>query len=108
MQDNPSTDHQSENVPDAEAWEIAFKPYSQHQHANSAYDLARLLMTVKHLLQEQPPRLAGVVTALNEAADVLFPMTDFHESAHDLYKVAIEGLATTAHEDLMKTLRIRF
>ena len=93
---------------DPEAWEIAFKPYSERQHADSAFDLARKLIAVKQLLEEKPPRISGVITALNEAAETLFPMTEFHQSAFELYKIAIEGRATTAHEDLLKTLGITF
>jgi|SRR5215213_10993702 len=93
---------------DTEAWEIAFKPYSERQHADSAFDLARKLMAVKQLLEEKPPRISGVITALNEAAETLFPMSEFHQGAYELYRTAIEGRATTADEDLMKTLGIRF
>jgi len=54
MQDNPSTD----NPPiDAEAWEIAFKPYGAYPKA--AYDLARHLMAVRQFLQTQPPDVAA-------------------------------------------------
>jgi hypothetical protein len=99
----------TENVSiDAEAWETAFKPYSEHQHANSAYDLARLLMIVKRLLQVQPPQVSQAIATLDDAADVLFPMSEFHQGAYELYRIAIEGRATTAHEDLMKTLGIAF
>ena len=99
----------TENIPlDAETWETAFKPYSEPQHANSAYDLARLLMIVKKLLQAQPPQVSQAIATLDEAADVLFPMSEFHQGAYELYRIAIEGRATTAHEDLMKTLGITF
>ena len=59
-------------------------------------------------LQVQPPRVSGVIAALDEATEVLFPMTEFHQSAYELYKISIEGRATTAYEDLLKTLGIRF
>ena len=65
----------TETIPlDAEAWQTAFKPYSEPQHANSAYDLARLLMIVKRLLQAQPPQVSQAIATLDDAADVLFPM----------------------------------
>lgn len=99
----------TENIPlDAEAWETAFTPYSEPQHANSAYDLARLLMIVKRLLQAQPPQVSQAIATLDVAADVLFPLSEFHQGAYELYRIAIEGRATTAHEDLMKTLGIAF
>jgi len=99
----------TENISlDSEAWETAFKPYSEPPHANSAYDLARLLMIVKRLLQAQPPQVSQAIATLDEAADVLFPMSEFHQGAYELYRIAIEGRATTAHEDLMNTLGIAF
>jgi hypothetical protein len=99
----------TENVPiDAEAGRTGFKPYGEYQHANSAYDLARLLMIVKQLLHAEPPQVSQAIATLDEAADVLFPMSEFHRGAYELYRIAIEGRATTAHEDLMKTLGITF
>ena len=57
MQNSPNT----ENPPiDAEAWEIAFKPYAAYP--KSAHDLARHLMAVKQFLQTQPPDVSGKST----------------------------------------------
>ena len=103
MQDNPNTD----NPPiDAEAWEIALKPYASYP--NAAYDLARYLMAVKQLLQTQPPEVSAAVGTLDEACEILFPFTQFHEAGYDLYRIAIEGRATRAHEDLMDSLGIKY
>jgi len=103
MQDNPNT----ENPPiDAEAWEIAFKPYGAYP--NSAYDLARHLMAVKQFLQTQPPDLFGAAEALDDACEVLFPLTEFSQGAHELYRIVIEGRATRAHEALMDSLGIKY
>jgi hypothetical protein len=106
MPDNPNTNNQSETAAiDAEAWEIAFKPYSAYP--NSAYDLARHLMAVKQFLQTQPPDLFGAAEALDDACEALFPLSEFHTAGHDLYRIAIEGRATRAHEALMNSLGIR-
>jgi len=93
---------------DPEAWEVAFEPYNQPQHATTAYNLARCLMEVKSLLEEQPPRISSAITVLDEAVEVLFPMTEFHHGAYELYKLAIEARATKAHEDLMNNLGIKY
>lgn len=109
MQYNPNTDNQDESAPvDAEAWEIAFKPYAEHQHANSAYDLARQLMAIKRCLQTQPPDVSLAAATLDEACQVLFPFSEFHKAGYDLYRIAIEGRATRAHENLMDSLGIRY
>lgn len=103
MQDNPNT------APvDAEAWEIAFKPYAEHQHAHSAYDLARKLMAVKQCLQTQPPQVSLAAATLDEACEVLFPFSEFHKAGHDLFRIVIEGRATRAHENLLDSLGIRY
>ena len=103
MPDNPSTD----NPPtETEAWEIAFKPYATD--AEAAFDLARRLMEVKQYLKTTPPDLSMAVEALDEAAELLFPFTEFHKTAYDLYLTFIEGTPTKAQEDLMDSLGIRY
>jgi len=103
MPDNPNTD----NPPiDAEAWEIAFKPYSAYP--KSAYDLARNLMAVKQFLQTQPPDISGAASALDEACQVLFPFSEFHAAGYELYRTVIEGRAERTHEALMDSLGITY
>src|SRR6185312_12952605 len=97
MPNNPNTDHDNESASlDAEDWEIALKPYFGYPEA--ALDLARNLMTIREYLKATPPDVPNAVTALNEAADSLFPLTRFHKSAHDLYRTYIEGRAARAQE----------
>ena len=108
MQDNPNTSENESAPVDAEAWEIAFKPYAEHQHANAAYDLARQLMAVKQCLLTQPPQVSLAATTLDEACDALFPFSEFHKAGYDLYRIAIEGRATRAHEALMDSLGITY
>jgi hypothetical protein len=101
------TENSPEIVPvDAEAWEIAFKPYCAYPKA--AYDLARHLMAVKQFLECQPPDVLGAVAALDEAAEVLYPFSEFHKAGLELYRIAIEGHATRAHEALMDSLGITY
>jgi hypothetical protein len=96
-----------ETVPvDPEAWEIAFQPYGTYPRA--AYDLARHLMAVKQLLECQPPDVHGAAAALDEAVEVLYPLSDFNKAGHELYRIAIEGRATRAHEALMGSLGITY
>lgn len=105
MNQTPKPD--SENVPlDAEDFEIAFKPYGAYPDA--ALDLARRFITIKEFLQSQPPDIPQAMAALDEAVDVLFPLTRFHKAGYDLYRTYIEGRATRAHEAQMESLGIRF
>jgi len=107
MPNHPNTDNENEIASlDAEDWEIAFKPYFGYPDA--ALDLARNLMTIRECLKTTPPDVPTAVAALNEAADSLFPLTNFHKGAHDLYRTYIEGRATRAHEALMQSLGVKF
>jgi hypothetical protein len=107
MPDNPNTSENESAPVDAEAWEIAFKPYAEHQHARSAYDLARKLMAVKQCLLTQPPEVSLAATTLEGACDALFPLSEFYKAGYDLFRLAIEGRATRADENLMDGLGIR-
>jgi hypothetical protein len=91
---------------DPEAWQIAFRPYGANPSA--ALDLARDLIAIKQLLQAQPPDVRAAIAALDDAADALFPLTEFHRAGYDLYRTLLERGATTAHEALMDSLGIKF
>ena len=107
MQHDPNTEHENEDAPiEAEAWENALKPYASYP--NAAYDLARYLTAIKQHLRVKPPQVSAAARELNEACDILFPFTHFHEAGYDLYRVAIAGRATRAQEDLMESLGIRY
>ena len=101
----------AQNLPEplpieTEAWELALKPYASD--AGAAYDMARRLMEIKQYLKATPPNVSLAVLALDDAADLLFPFTDFHRTTNELYRVAIEGHATGAQEGLMESLGIRY
>jgi len=106
MNETPKPDATESPYPDAEDWEIAFKPYAAYPEA--ALDLARRFIAIKVFLQSQPPDVPLAIEALDEAIDVLFPLTHFHTGGHDLYRTYIEGRATRAHEALMETLGVKF
>ena len=103
MPDNPNTE-----IPpiDAEAWDIAFEPYAQHP--TTAYAMALALMSVKQLLQTRPPHISIAAASLDEACHSLFQFSQFRAAGYDLYRTAIEGRATTEHENLMDSLGIRY
>ena len=107
MPNNRNTESASENPSlDAEDWEIALKPYEGYP--DEALDLARSFMAIREYLKNTPPDVQEAVAALNEAAEVLFPLTEFHKGAYDLYRIFIEGRATRAHEALMESLGVKF
>jgi hypothetical protein len=81
---------------ESEQWELAFKPYATDTMA--AFDLARRLMEVKRYLQTKPPSVTLAKSALAEACELLFPFTEFHKAAFDLYLTAIDGNPTRARK----------
>jgi len=102
MQDNPNTENLSL---DTEDWQIAFEPYSGHPDA--ALSLGRLLMILSQSLKSKTPDVPQALSAIDEAAEVLYSHSDFHKGAYELYRVAIEGRATRAQEALIETLGVR-
>jgi hypothetical protein len=106
MQEDPTTGETEIAPIEAEAWNIAFEPYSEHP--TTAYGLARVLMAVKQLLQTKPPHVSIAATSLDEACESLFAFTQFREAGYDLFRTVIEGRATTAHEDLLDSLGIKY
>ena len=90
----------------AEAWETAFEPYSEDPI--SAYVLARCLVALKQFLQTQPPNVSHAAASLDEACQSLFEFSQFREAGYDLFRVAIEGRATRAQENLMESLGIKY
>lgn len=96
-----------EPVPiDTEQWEIALKPYKSD--AEAAFDMARRLMEVKRYLETKPPNMYAAAQALDEAAELLFPFTQFYDAAYDLYLAFIDGHPTRAQEELMESLGIKY
>ncbi len=101
-----SDDNQVEEPLDAEDWEIALEAYAAYPDA--AFGLARHLMAVRGFLQSHPPDVLRAIAALNQAAEALYPHTEFHKSSYELYRIAIEGRVTSAHEALMESLGVKF
>ena len=101
------SENHSEGPPlDTQDWEVALCPYIAHSDA--AVSLARLLVTIRALLQHQPPNVAEAIAALDQAVEALFPLTDFHKGSYELFRTYVEGHATRAHESLMDGLGIRY
>jgi hypothetical protein len=107
MPDDVITDKEEESAPiETGAWEIAFNPYARD--AAAAFDLARRLLEVKRLLLTNPPNVSLAKAALDDACELLFPLTEFRQVAYDLYLTALDGHPTKAQEDLMGSLGIKY
>ena len=105
--DNENDDDEREPIQiETDQWEIALKPYAND--ADAAFDMARRLISVRRFLRAKPPHVSTAAEALEEACELLFPFTQFHEAGYDLYRVAIEGRPTRAQENLMESMGIRY
>jgi hypothetical protein len=106
MQDNPSTNPESDNsYPDAEDWQIVLEPYFAHPEA--ALGLARCFAAIREYLKRTPPEVLRTVDALDLAIEALFEHTRFQSGAFDLYQSMIEGHADRAHETLAESLGVK-
>lgn len=103
MQENPNTDDQ---LVDAENWAIAFEPYEGKPSAalNLGFNLAVLRTELDMMLIKSQP----VMEALDLAMEVLFPFTEFHDAAFDLFIRLTEGQLTKEEEQMLNALGIKF
>jgi hypothetical protein len=112
MQDNPNTeDPNTENpveskVLDTEDWQLAFEPYAGHP--GNALTLGFNFVVLKRCITVEPLKLQEAVEALDQAMEVLFRHTQFHEVAYGLFHKLIEGQLTLEEEERLKSLGLKF
>jgi hypothetical protein len=78
---------------DAENWKIVFKVYAGHPIL--ALTLAYQLIAIKQSLQRGQKGIPDAMAGLDLAIEGLYPHTDFHKMARELYRRTIEGTITT-------------
>jgi len=106
MQDNRSTENQSQHyLVDPQDWATAFEPYEDKPDAalRLGLNLAILRTELDMLLIKSQP----VIDALDDALEILFPFTSFHDASLDLFIKFTEGKLTFDEEQLLNALGIR-
>ena len=109
MQDNPNTDNTDTQTHeldiDREDWEIAFEPLGKN-----SYPVLRLgfnFATLRKYLDSQLFKPRPVMEALDEAMEVLFAYTEFHDVGFNLFLKFSEGKLTLEEEQMLKALGVK-
>ena len=106
MQDNRNTDNPTRHdLVDPEDWAIAFEPYEEKPDAalRLGLNLAILRTELDMLLIKSRP----VIEALDDAMEILFPYTSFHDASLDLFIRFTEGKLTFDEEQVLNALGIK-
>jgi hypothetical protein len=114
MQDNPNitddTDDTHEPIRDLlierEDWELAFEPFEGNAYA--ALKLGSTLAMLRTFLEGQLFKSGQVIEALNEAMEVVFPYTEFHDASFTLFVRFAEGKLTYDEEQMLTALGVKF
>jgi hypothetical protein len=106
MPNNRNTDNQSEQPLDNIDWEIAFVAYEGNPGA--ALMLAFNLVILESYLSIEPIKIQEAIAGIHRGVEVLFPYTQFHDVAHDMFLRLVEGRLTSEEEDILKSLGIKF
>ena len=110
MQDNPTTDKTDAQTPefdlDREDWEQAFEPLEKNSFP--VLKLGFNFAMMRQYLDTQLFKPRPVMEALDEAMDVLFAMTEFHDVGFNLFLKFSEGRLTLEEEQILTALGIKF
>lgn len=107
MPEDPNTDNQTQPLLlDREDWELAFEPLEGQAYAalKLGFTLARLRMYLNAQLFKPRP----VMEALDQAMEVLFPYTEFHDISFGLFLRFTEGKLTYDEEQMLNALGVKF
>lgn len=97
----------TENPPlSAEDWELALEPYADNPGA--ALSLGSLFMILRSYLTTKPRQIEVAIEGLDQAMEILFPFTEFHEVSFVLFRRLADGKLTRDEEKLLETLGIRY
>lgn len=102
MQNNPNTNNQ---LVDTEDWATAFEPYDEKpdQALRLGLNLAILRTELDSLLIKSQP----VMESLDDAMEMLFPYTSFHDASLDLFLRFTEGKLTFEEEQLLNAMGVK-
>src|ERR1041385_4833700 len=102
MQHNPNTDTY---LVDPEDWAIAFEPYEDKPDAalRLGLNLAILRTELDSMLIKSQP----VMESLDDALEILFPFTSFHDASLDLFLKFTEGKLTFDEEQLLNAMGVK-
>lgn len=110
MPDNPITQNTNIQIPefdlDREDWEQAFEPLEKNSFP--VLKLGFNFAIMRQYLDTQLFKPRPVMEALDEAMDVLFAMTEFHDVGFNLFVKFSEGQLTLQEEQILEALGVKF
>ena len=109
MQNDPNTDNNTDTQAreidiDREDWELAFEPLEKNTYPvlKLGFTFAIMRKYLDGLLIKPRP----IMEALDEAMEVLFPLTQFHDVAFNLFLKYAEGQLTIDEEQMLNALGV--
>ena len=109
MQNNPTTDNTHTQTPefdlDREDWEQAFEPLEKNTYP--VLKLGFNFAMLRKYLDSQLIKPRPVMEALDEAMDVLFGLTEFHDMGFNLFLKFSEGQLTFEEEQMLNALGVK-
>ena len=102
MQNNPNT---NTYLVDPEDWAVAFEPYEEKpdQALRLGLNLSMLRTELDGMLIKSQP----VMESLDDALEILFPFTSFHDASLDLFLRFTEGKLTFDEEQLLNAMGVK-
>jgi hypothetical protein len=109
MQDNPNTDNTDTQTHeldmDREDWELAFEPLGKNSYA--VLRLGFNFAIMRKYLDGQLFKPRPVMETLDEAMEVLFELTEFHDVSFNLFLKFTEGQLTFEEEQMLRALGVK-
>ena len=109
MQDNPNTDNTDTQTHELdlyrEDWEEAFEPLEKNSFP--VLKLGFNFAILRKYLDGQLFKPRPVMEALDEAMDVLFGLTEFHDAGFNLFIKFTEGQLTLQEEQILEALGVK-
>ena len=109
MQDNPTTDNidtQTRELDiDREDWELAFEPLEKNSYP--VLKLGFIFAILRKHLDTQLIKPRPIMDALDQAMEVLFPLTQFHDVSFNLFLKYAEGQLTIEEEQMLNALGVK-
>jgi hypothetical protein len=113
MQDNPNTedtddtDTQTREIDmDREDWELAFEALEKNSY--QVLKLGFNFATLRKYLDGQLFKARPVMESLDEAMEVLFAYTEFHDVSFNLFLKFTEGQLSWEEEQMLRALGVKF
>lgn len=111
MQEDPTTDDtdtqtQTQEIDvDRDDWEFALQPYEGNPR--EALLLGFNIAVLRAYLDTRTIKYRKAIEALDQALEVLFPLTEFHKASYDLFLRYMDGKLTFEEEQMLTALGVK-